>query len=248
MKIGIFGDSFADAPNNLLSLGWPSLIESKLGSVGFHARSGTSVWTAYEKFKEHHDKYDIIILSLTSYLRWPHLPYEFQGQNHNVDYRGGNDLLSEINPFFFEIYSDELLMFISRMVHKEIVEECKRSKKYLITLLPFYEKNDVNKHPALYKSLFPAITGLSEISHREVIDVGTGIENTAGQLAKHKLMDYRPCHLNGANNKIIADWIIDCINNKKYNETFAGEEYNGWVLNDESEKELFMKYMKVNTK
>ena len=63
MKIGVFGDSYADVVYDMRDSCWPKIVaDSLVAKADFHAQSGTSMWTADELFKRHYKQYDVIIL------------------------------------------------------------------------------------------------------------------------------------------------------------------------------------------
>lgn len=79
MKIGIFGDSFADtlvcdkeevSKHNII--GWPDLLKTEYNIVNF-SRGGTSLFYSYMLFKEKQTDFDKIIFVLTDNARWSNL-------------------------------------------------------------------------------------------------------------------------------------------------------------------------------
>ena len=76
LKVGIFGDSFSDPIRHghdnfreLDELGWPNLLKHK-HEVGLYGQGGSSIFYSYQKFLEHHSKYDKIVFVVTDPLRW----------------------------------------------------------------------------------------------------------------------------------------------------------------------------------
>ena len=77
MKIGIFGDSYADINcpdincHDADSKPWPEIIETMMGAEAeFHAQSSTSMWYSYQKFLKNYKKFDNIVFCYTDYNRW----------------------------------------------------------------------------------------------------------------------------------------------------------------------------------
>lgn len=249
MKIGVFGDSYADEVfADERPHAWPCIIGRELNAeVGYHAKSGTSMWWSYQNFKNNFEKYDVIVFCYTSAQRWPSLPEEiFIGRQFNIGYQKDNSVQDVLNPFFFSLFPNKLQSFINSCIQRDIVETCQREGKYLVQLIPFlkhgvnYKNNtDINdKHDfTVYPSEYPIMTGLDIVSHKEEVLVDNKKVNTCKYIANvgH---EHRVCHLNNANNKIVADWVVDCIKHKKHNEYFAGEEYNEWVFFDVSDSKM----------
>jgi hypothetical protein len=64
-NIAIFGDSFSDPslPVNNYSA-WPELLSNNF-SITNYSKHGSSLWWAYEQFKQHKDSYDYCIFTIT---------------------------------------------------------------------------------------------------------------------------------------------------------------------------------------
>lgn len=240
MRIGVFGDSYADVVFSRQDWSWPKLVSDSLEvDADFHARSGTSMWAAYRSFKSLYKQYDVIIFSFTSVFRWPHLPKEFRGKEYNVGYVNDDPFLKSLNPFFFSIFPDELLQFICNNIHKDVVETCEREKKYLIQVLPFVLGKNSRFDFDPISNKFPMISGLDKVSKLEkVMYLGKEV-STMNAIGDTNGYEHRACHLNPPNNKKIADWIIDCIKTKKYNVHFECEKNDIWTVFDKSDSDLF---------
>ena len=252
MKIGVFGDSYAD----IVSLGtrpqsWPCVVQRELNvKVDYYARSGTSIWWSYQLFKEHYKKYDVIIFSFTSASRWPNLPDELEvGHQFNVGYFKTGTIQDTLNPFFFSLFPKKLLDFLCGAIQKDVVETCEREGKYLVQVVPFIggypdmKRYDFDVH----MNKFPIISGLDYVSHKEQLLLDDKKINTVKYLGL-KYPDHRGCHLNTSNNKIVADWIIDCITHKKYNVSFECEKYNDWVWLDSTDSTISMTTLNLRRK
>lgn len=243
MKIGVFGDSYADVVYDMRDSCWPKIVaDSLVAKADFHAQSGTSMWTAYELFKRHYKQYDVIIFSFTTPSRWPALPKELRGREFNIGYSKNDEFLNKINPFFFSIFPEELLDFICSNIHRNVVELCERENKYLIQVVPFIVPRGKQKSKFDFDFIpnkFPLVTGLDYVSKlEEVFYLGKRVK-TGQAISDSNGYEHRACHLNPGNNKIIADWITDCIRAKSYNVNFDCEKYNKWVVFDQSDSDLF---------
>lgn len=77
MKLGIFGDSFADCVNDTVkkaNYAWWNILASKLPNVtevGVHGTGASSLFFAYQKFLKLHENYDLIIVCVTGATRYP---------------------------------------------------------------------------------------------------------------------------------------------------------------------------------
>lgn len=244
MKIGVFGDSYADVVyDGREDKCWPKMVaDSLVVRADYHAQSGTSMWTAYELFQRHYRQYDVIIFSFTSPARWPALPKEFRGREFNIGYKKGIPFLDQINPFFFSIFPDELLDFICSNIHRNVVELCERENKYLIQVVPFIVKPTEKKSKFdfdFFPNKFPLITGLDHISkHEKVMYLGEKVD-TSQAINYTNGYEHRSCHLNRPNNRVIADWIADCIRAKSYNVRLECENLKIWTGFDQEDSDLF---------
>ena len=76
MKIGIFGDSFADGrtlEGDLNRYSWATHLARGLGAtdIGYHAHGGSPLYWSYQQILEHGHLYDRIILAVTEPMRFP---------------------------------------------------------------------------------------------------------------------------------------------------------------------------------
>ena len=73
MKLGIYGDSFADdsyTPKAIADKSWPQLIKQNFNQVVNHAVVGSSLYYSMEHFERTHAQYDRIVFVITSAGRW----------------------------------------------------------------------------------------------------------------------------------------------------------------------------------
>ena len=77
MKIGIFGDSFADPVNDVRKnapYAWYNILANKLPNVttlGLHGVGASSLFFSYQKFLKLYTEYDLIICCVTGATRYP---------------------------------------------------------------------------------------------------------------------------------------------------------------------------------
>lgn len=238
MKIGIFGDSYADSGMALGKHGWNQQLAKEF-VVTNRGRSGTSLWWAYNKFLEQFHDYDVIVFSFTSYSRWPIAPNKEEHQAWNIGYVRENDnFLDKLNPYFWDIFSEDLLRHLNYSIHKAVTEMCLKHNKYLINVVPFLDDDDHGPDFGPLYNEFPYIMGLDKVSRMEEVYADGQLQNTCKYIKRTKLLEYRHCHLNPSNNKIIADWMIDCIKNRKFTEVFNAVTYQGWVKHDPIDSEM----------
>jgi hypothetical protein len=77
MRIGIFGDSFADPGNEVrrtATYSWFNIFAGQLNqpcTIDFHGLGASSLFFSYEKFLKHYHNYDLIIFCVTGASRYP---------------------------------------------------------------------------------------------------------------------------------------------------------------------------------
>lgn len=208
--IGFFGDSFFDLnPSDLHDrekgiLPWPLWVAEKLKMKSIvHARSGSAVWYAYERFLENFDKCDIVIFGYTDYSRTNGLDEQHAGlgivrTKHDPFIQPSDfDVANAVAEYKKYLYNEELQKFIMRKVFEEVNNLCYEHNKKLVNVLSFESPDrcilDVSK------AKYPCLTNLFDVSANEPI-------------AALKLVpDLRHCHLSPENNIVLADITIETI-------------------------------------
>lgn len=217
MKIGVFGDSYAD-PNPWRETSWIHYLgtEENIEIETFSA-SGTSHWWSYKEFLNNYTKFDVVIFCHTSPMRWPYLPKEYHGREWNIGHEGKNitsdDFQQNINRFFVDVFEPPLLEFISSSIMKEVTQLCKRENIYLINLC-------MGADSLIDQSLetdFPVLTNLDSLSRLERTKLKGKEYNTCELLSKLKTFDVRANHLSPANNRILAKLLHKLINENAMN-------------------------------
>jgi hypothetical protein len=222
MKIGIYGDSYAD-PNPTPAEGWLTYLRNNIEctTIDQHSRAGTSHWWSYQKFIQTYKDYDTIIFCHTNPIRWPHLPKEYVGREWNTGHMkngGPNNFQDNINKFFPFIFPDKLLHFLGLTIFKEVNEICQKEDIFLINLHMEPKENLEPEYAAeITKTNFSTFTGLNDLSRWEkVIHDGT-VYTTGELLSKYKLFnDVRANHLSAANNIILGNLLLSTLKNKEY--------------------------------
>lgn len=130
IKLGIFGDSFADpigghpSRPDMDTLAWPHLFPRDLYQVGIHSGSGSSLYYSWNLFQKHQQEYDRVVLVITTPARFPgcwpgsprprHVPNWFQVQQlrridpeyrSNVEYKR---FLNAVESYYLELTDSRL--------------------------------------------------------------------------------------------------------------------------------------------
>lgn len=71
MKIGVFGDSFAQENSACLDTNWHTLLAKKLNAeVNSYGKNGTSIYYTYQEFKKYNQMYDLNVVLVTDPHRY----------------------------------------------------------------------------------------------------------------------------------------------------------------------------------
>lgn len=219
MRMGIFGDSYAD-PNPYPDESWISYLKNNIetANIDQYSRSGTSHWWSYQKFIQTHREYDTIIFCHTNPIRWPHLPKEYEGEEWNTGHMKKRGFQDDINKFFPSVFTDELLQFHCASIYRKVNEICQKENIFLINLLmettetlgPEYSY-EINKSP------FSTFMGLDELSRWEKVIVSDTVYPAVELLYKHKIFnDVRANHLSATNNSLLGKLLLSTMENKEY--------------------------------
>lgn len=244
MKLGIFGDSFADINIDKKlewheNFGWPMLLSKKLNcETDFHARCGTSTWYSYEKFLETYTNYTHIVFTYTYQWRWPYLPPDL-GMNHwlyhsntimNMHHLDDDTkrTLLKLSETYNYVFNDKLLEFISKGIVKKVNELCKENH---IKLVNVFVNNNFDFTENYNKSdlLFSSLEDLHHISTQELIKIKGRYRSMQEICSDLKKMDCRYCHLFPDNNKIVSDKILELFDKIEFIST---HDMNNWVFKD----------------
>jgi len=133
IKLGIFGDSFADPQGghpsrpDMDTLAWPHLFPRDLYQVTTHGAAGSSVYYSWSQFNQHQHQYDRVVFVATTFGRFPgwfppinkyrrpkHVGNWFQVQKNrrddpeyrsNVEYK---QFLNAVESFYLELTDSRL--------------------------------------------------------------------------------------------------------------------------------------------
>lgn len=242
MKLGIFGDSYADVNGDTNFLSWPNLLYKKYPSTIIEARCGISHWWTYNKFIEsiEQNNFTHVIFCHTGQHRWPCLPEELEGNNWNIHSHHNasfNESLGLLNKFYWDIFPNKFINFISENIFRSVNEYCLKNNIYLINIICFRQV------PYEYQTSFPVLYDLDSVSHQEKINY-KGKEYTFLEFIKDYPMEHgdpRICHFGDINNKKVSDIMSNLIETKPYNLYYDLYKEFDWDVYDQSNDERFAK-------
>jgi hypothetical protein len=188
MKIGVFGDSFANHRRNS-SPTWVDIL-SETYSVDNYAEPGSSLFFSVDNFKRRHERYDKIIFCITGPERLM-LPerskIKYKNLNCNIKFNTAEWLLNSsdaskkdkiiakaVYDYYIHVQNNEY----DRYVHKLMIDNIKRTRPDGIFI--------------------DGIGDLNQVCHKEN-DHYNKIDNI------EKYTDLRNCHLTETNNRILAE-------------------------------------------
>lgn len=220
MKIGVFGDSFADRRHISSYINtdrgdesWINQIQLQGHDITTYGAPGTSCWYSYKKFLEHHMLYSHVVFCYSYTHRIHYLPAEYEkftsfiGQvNHlhlsgtfnNLNIEQQNEIRNLIKSL--EIVKDEMLdKFICQNIFDQVNQICKIKRIRLVNILPF--ENKTISTLDLTNRQGDCLTNLLQISLKELPDFGSG-----------SFSDPRYCHLSLENNNVLANIVLSSLN------------------------------------
>lgn len=231
MKLGIFGDSFAECSNGHAHGfkakpydGWTVLLTEFLNcNTTNHARGGTSIWWSFEKFIEHYKKYDTIIFVHSSFQRYPSVP-KFSGKNElNHEYElylhgdisgNQNEVLRYLSKYYDDFFPETLLKFLCKHVAFEIDNICKNNNIKLIQIFTESMKPNHEDYAIInpsHKMNCSRIFNFYYPGSNEKVQINNKFLSFHDILFKEMKPDFRACHFNSINNKLVTDHIIELL-------------------------------------
>jgi hypothetical protein len=241
--IGFFGCSWIDIHGHHNDPYWPVLV-SQLCDLEprYMGASGSSHYNAFQKFLKNYKKFKVIVFSHTAYTRYPCLP-EYEEKKHlhwNTTHHNiiETDFFKAIAPYYDDLFPDHFLTFLCGSIYKEVNRICRENNIYLINIIPYDVRYDL-------KTNFPVIENLYQVSKKEIIKI-QGKEFNADKWISSDwgTRDFRMCHFNFKNHKLIANLLYSVIQEKVYNKTFNLLNYP-YELYDE-QTDLLLSRMLVN--
>jgi len=217
MRIGIFGDSYADPePRTLIDrsqgiMPWMLWLEQLSSqTVETFGKSATNIWYSYRRFCQHYRDFDRIVFVYTDYQRWlnintqeglAHIVSEHQLPHVPEQCRDLAESLIKIHP---HIYDEALNRFVFQQVFNTVNRAVKAENLEIINVLAFEGIDSAEISIDISSSHGAVLTGLHGVSGLEIIDGSSKI----GRYLEHN-SDLRFCHLNPYNNQQLADVILE---------------------------------------
>jgi hypothetical protein len=227
--IGVFGDSYADLnPHQYIdeSLGrmpWPMWLQKFSNSkVECYGVSATSIWYSYKKFLANYKKYDTIVFCYSDLHRWYNIndPEGLHRGLYHIRYHDQLKVVptesmddAKILVDSYKLLHDwDLDKFLFQSVFNSINMLCDEAGINIVNILNFEEINNTPLSIDITTNNI-VITNLVQVSGREYLHP----DGNAKFKDITKLMssgaDKRFCHMNPHNNRVLAETIIDCMEN-----------------------------------
>jgi hypothetical protein len=217
MKIGVFGDSFADRnPYNPDSPfkedeSWIADMESVGHKITSYGKTGTSTWYSFEQFMAHHEQFDHIIFCYSSLHRIHHLPegledlsflttpdelYAFR-RNKGLSKQQELEMVRILTGHIPNI-SSAFDQFVKQKIFNDVNNICRNKNIKLVNLLTFDDRKDKNFCINLDERSGDCLYNLFSVSKKELPTMGE--------------VDNRWCHLSKEFNTILSNILFDSLN------------------------------------
>lgn len=236
MKLGIFGDSYADVNGDTELKSWPNLLEP----YHIEGRCGISHWYTYKKFLEkiNETHFTHLIFCHTNPNRWPCLPIDLEGSNWNIHSISNNsykDELGFLNKYYLDLFPEDFSAYISKNIFKDVNQYCADNNIYLVNIFCFDSQIPESM------TRFPILRNLNAISCSEKIRYENKEYSFIEFCNKFELRDGDPriCHLGVLNNKKISDILYYLLSNKILNVDHDLYKDFEWDIYDINNDELF---------
>ena len=205
MKIGIFGESFADHQTNNIGESWVSLLQKEPGhEITAHAIPGASQYWIYKEFLKHYQKYDKIIFVATFPLRFDTEFTKIGGASHIKHLVKSNrfdeyqtKILEGIDAYMNVSLADKMLESYHVDMHNLLLDRVKSLATHILFLPAFAYPN----------TPFTDV-GLFDICRKENKFWGSLYQQwQLKQETVGKIGDRRQCHMCEKNNYILYNKI-----------------------------------------
>ena len=159
MRIGVFGDSFADrSPYNPESPfkedeSWIKAIEDGGNKITTYGKTGSSTWYAFEQFLAHHEQFDHVVFMYSSLHRMHHLPEGLEGlhflntPDELYAYRRQQGLTIEQELEVVRILTGRLInispafdVWVRQKVFNDVNNVCRSKNIKLVNVLTFEDR------------------------------------------------------------------------------------------------------------
>lgn len=217
MKVGIFGDSFADPYNKMIDhLAWPILLKSKY-DVNVWAKAGSSIYYTYKNFMEHHMESDINVVVITDLCRYTK-SVSFKSQPGREWYIAGSVGINHVRRFVKDMTPSERLELNKIQASLEVMDlDFMKDMKELMV-------NEITRVCPLVIIIevmrdhindpIPSVNNVSmvEIFNTQLTSLGM-LTDVPFKKDKNTLCDenYITCHFTDAVNEFVADSVDNSI-------------------------------------
>jgi hypothetical protein len=222
MRIGVFGDSFADrTPYNPDSPfkedeSWIQAIQDGGNNITTYGKTGTSSWYSFEQFLAHHDQFDHIVFMYSSPHRMHHLPEGLEGLHflNTPDdlyaYRRQKGLSIEQELEIVRILTGRVInispafdVWVRQKIFSDVNNICRNKKIKLVNVLTFEDRKEKHYSTNLEDRAGDCLYNLLAVSKKEL--------PTMGQV------DNRWCHLSKELNLVFSQVISQSFNSTDRN-------------------------------
>lgn len=218
MRIGVFGDSFADRnPYNPESPfqedeSWIRVMEDAGHKITTYGKTGTSTYWSFRQFLAHHEQFDHIIFCYSSLHRIHHLPEGLEDlsflttpdelyalrRNKGLSKQQELEMVRILTGYVSNI-DDSFDMFVKQCIFNEINHICRNKNIKLVNLLTFDDRKDKNFTLNLEVRSGDCLYNLYGVSHKELPEMHN--------------VDNRWCHLSKENNEVLSLVLFDSLQN-----------------------------------
>jgi len=218
MKIGVFGDSFADRllHPTLIEMGcadesWIRYLEYQGHHVETYGLSSTSTWYSFEQFLSLHNIMDAIVFvyshpsrihnmpsAYSRFASFVHSTAEELAEHHRFKARTSEDqenIMTVIKAA--SITSNKYFdLFVQHKVFEEVNKLCREKNIKIVNILPFEDKDSVKDYD-LKSAHGDCLYDLLPVVYKEM---------------DFLRVDPRQCHLSLENNTILGKVIVESLN------------------------------------
>ena len=237
MRIGVFGDSFADRnPYNPDSPfkedeSWIADMENAGHKITTYGKTGSSTWYSFQQFLAHHEQFDHIVFCYSSLHRIHHLPegledlsflttpdelYELR-RNKNLSRQQELEIVRILTGHIPNI-SVPFDVWIKQKIFNDINLMCYSNNIKIVNLLTFDDRKDKGTTISLESRQGDCLYNLFNVSKKELPSMG--------------VVDNRWCHLSKENNTVLSGAIFNSLVSEDKN-IIDLYKHTGFIYNKE---------------
>ena len=216
MRIGVFGDSFADRnPYNPESPfkedeSWIADMENAGHKITTYGKTGSSTWYSFQQFLAHHEQFDHIVFCYSSLHRIHHLPEGLEDlsflttpdelyalrRNKNLSRQQELEMVRILTGHIPNI-SVPFDVWIKQKIFNDVNLMCYSNNIKIVNLLTFDDRKDKSTNISLESRQGDCLYNLFNVSKKELPSMG--------------VVDNRWCHLSKENNTILSGAIFNSL-------------------------------------